>query len=515
MIKLITRNLEVKMNKNSNKKTNRNIAISVGTIVVFILIVISFIILPGMVGQGTRERPVFGKWGKRNVAYEANTYFNHSLSQYGEQAKRMAEQYGDYYADFFMRQAFQQAFNETIRRYAFVDFVDKTGYVPSENKIDRSMINNFLDQSGKFSEKLYRSTPEDQKERLRKQLEEDDVANRFLLDYFAKDVIRNESGINYALSVSDAEVNFFNNMNSTKTSFDAVIFNTSDYPDSEIVAYANENPDLFNKYDFKAISVESDSIAKKVLKRISSEEITFEDAISEYSKNYYSTSNGTLKNKFEYQIKSILKNDADLIKIADLKKDELSPVIQTEIGYTIFKCVSQMQPTDTTNSEFIDIARTYIKENEMGRIQDYFSSEATKFVETSKTSGFDVACKQSGKTKQSVNDFRLNFKNSSLLDESKSDIEGLEGISDNEDFLKKVFALNKGDVSDPIVLENTVVVVKSNGSSVKSDSSIAKADFTQDVTNQDYSSVISYIYDSKKLKNNFDATYTKYFTSTK
>ena len=164
MIKLTTRNLEVKMDKNSNKKTNRNIAISVGTIVVFILIVISFIILPGMVGQGTRERPVFGKWGKRNVAYEANTYFNHSLSQYGEQAKRMAEQYGDYYADFFMRQAFQQAFNETIRRYAFVDFVEKTGYVPSENKIDRSMINNFLDQSGKFSEKLYRSTPEDQKE---------------------------------------------------------------------------------------------------------------------------------------------------------------------------------------------------------------------------------------------------------------------------------------------------------------------------------------------------------------
>ncbi|MCR5698126.1 MAG: peptidylprolyl isomerase [Treponemataceae bacterium] len=503
------------MNKNSNKKTNRNIAISVGTIIVFVLIVISFIILPGMVGQGNGERPVFGKWGTRNVAYETNTYFTHSLSQYGEQAKQMAEQYGEYYADFFMRQAFQQAFNETIRRYAFVDFVEHTGYVPSENKIDRNMINNFLDQTGNFSEKYYRSTPEDQKEKLRKQLEEDDVANRFLLDYFAKDVIKNENGINYALSISDAEIDFFNKMNSTKTSFDAVIFDTTEYPDSEVVAYAQENPDLFNKYNFKAISVESDSIAKKVLQRISSEEITFEDAVTEYSKNYYSTSNGNLKNKFEYQITTILKNKSDLAKIADLKKDELSPVIQTEIGYTIFKCISEMQPTDTTNTEYIDVARTYVKENEMGRIQDYFTSEAAKFVETARASSFDSACKQNGKSKQSVKDFRLNFKNNSLLDESKSDIEGLEGISDNEDFLKKVFALNAGDVSDPIMLENAVVVVKANGSSVGSDSAIAKADFAQDVTNQDYSSVISYIYDSKKLKNNFDATYTKYFTSTK
>ena len=360
---------EVSAKKKTTSKTS-SIAISVGSVIVFVLIFISFIILPGLVSSGTREMPVFGKWGTKVVRFEQGSYFNQALSYYGNQVRQMAEQYGDYYMDFFMRQAYQQAFNETIRRYAFMDFVESTGFKPSPNKIDRRMVEQFLDESGKYSERLYKNTPEDEVEKMRKRFEDEDIANRFSMDYFDKQVVGNDEGINFALAIPKNELVFIGAMNDVKVDFDAITFETSDYPNSESAKYLKENSDLFNKYSFKAISVESESVAKKILSQIKAEEITFDDAVEEYSKNYYSTNDGNLKNQYEYQIIETLANKNDFSKIADLKVDELSPAIKTQTGYTIFKCIKECIAPDETNEDVLEIVSSYIKTNEMGRVQD-------------------------------------------------------------------------------------------------------------------------------------------------
>ena len=512
-----TKKIEPK-DKSAKKGPSKSssIAISVGSVIVFVLIFISFIILPGLVGSGTRESPVFGKWGTRVVRYEQGSYFNQVLSYYGNQVRNMAEQYGEFYMDFFMRQAYQQAFNETIRQYAFIDLVEKTGFTPSPNKIDRKMVDQFLDENGKFSQRLYNNTPEDEISKLQKQFEDSESASRFGMDYFDKQFVGNDEGINFALATSKNEVDFMNAMNEVKVSFDAVVFDTSDYPDSESKKFLAENPDLFNRYYFKAISVETESIAKTVLKRIKDEEITFEDAIDEYSKNYYSTADGNLKNQYEYQIVATFANENDLSKISDLQENEVSPVIKTQTGYTIFKCTQPRVAPSETNPDVVEIVSSYIKANEMGRIQDYFSVQAEEFLKVASSSSFDSACKQLGKEKKHADNFTLNYGSNSILASSSIDIPGFENVSENENFLTKLFALKANEVSEPITLENAVVIVRSNGAgSTPSSSSISERDYKQSATSQDYASITKKIFESKKFKNDFDATYAKYFTQSK
>lgn len=510
--KVVTKNANA--SKKGSSKTS-SIAISVGSVIVFVLIFISFIILPGLVGSGTKESPVFGKWGTKVVRYEQGSYFNQSLSVYGNQVRQMAEQYGEYYMDFFMRQAYQQAFNETIRRYAFIDFVESTGYKPSPKKIDRKMVDQFLDNDGRFSEKLYKNTPDDEKEKMRKRFEEDDTANRFYLDYFDKQVMGNDEGINFALSTSKQELAFINAMNDVSVTFDTVIFDKSDYPKSESAKYLKVNSDLFNRYYFKAISVESDSVAKKVLQQIKSGEIVFEDAIDEFSKKYYSTADGTLKNQYEYQIISTLANENDFSKIADLKKDELSPVVKTQTGYTIYKCTQERVAPDENDDALLEVVDSYIKSNEMGRVQDYFSVIADEFLANANATNFETACKDLGKEKQTVENFTLNFAANSLLNQPDVEISELNNISNNEDFLTKLFALNENEISDAIVLENAVVIVQAKNINKNHTTNISDYDYRQSVTNQDYNTISKKIFESKKFKNDFDSTYAKYFTQSK
>ena len=103
-------------------------------------------------------------------------------------------------------------------------------------------------------------------------------------------------------------------------SFDIVFFDTNSYPTEKAVEYANENPSLFNKYSFNAISVESESVAKKILSQINNAEITFEDALTEYSKNYYTTTDGVLKNKYDAQIQELNRLSAFINSKVENKK---------------------------------------------------------------------------------------------------------------------------------------------------------------------------------------------------
>jgi hypothetical protein len=238
------------------------------------------------------------------------------------------------------------------------------------------------------------------------------------MDYFSDEVFTQAddfADIAYGLKTSDAELAFINKMNSTSKSFDIVFFDTNNYPSTKAVEFANENSSLFNKYSFNAISVESESVAKKILSQIKNAEITFEDALTEYSKNYYTTNDGVLKNKYEYQIKATLANESDFDKLANLSIDSLSDVIKTGTGYTIYKCVAEVEPTNVNNETTINDVLDYMKTNEMGRIEDYYKAEADKFIADANSTSFDKACSKFDLTKESVSDYTLNYMNSSLI----------------------------------------------------------------------------------------------------
>jgi hypothetical protein len=496
---------EVKKEHTSVKK----ILLNVGSIAILILAAISFVFIPGM-SAGSTGAPVFGSWNGEQVKYEQDSYFVNRLEAYLNQAKEYNQEVSDYVYQYYLYQSFM----DSINRLAFIDYANSTGYTLSEIKVDRAMIP-YFSENGKYSEKLYRSTPDNQKINLRNQISDDLIYTRYIMDYFSDEVFTqaNEfADIAFGLKVSDAELAFINKMNSTSKSFDIVFFDTNNYPTNKVSEFANENSSLFNKYSFNAISVESESVAKKILSQIKNAEITFEDALTEYSKNYYTTNDGVLKNKYEYQIKATLANESDFDKLANLSIDSLSDVIKTGTGYTIYKCVAEVEPTNVNNETTINDVLDYMKTNEMGRIEDYYKAEADKFIADANSTSFDKACSKFDLTKESVSDYTLNYMNSSLIRTANTSVSQISSAYQNEDFLKTLFSLSTNQISKPIVLGKDIAVLKVTNSKSNAEA-IEKLAYVESSANADQSTIIENINNSKKLKNDFEKTYSKYFTA--
>lgn len=497
---------EVKKEKKSVKK----VLLSVGSIVILILAAITFVFIPGMAQAGNGGVPVFGSWDGEQVKYEQGSYFVNRLQSYLEAAKQSNQEISDYVYQYYLYNSFM----ESINRLAFIDYAKSTGYTLSSIKVDRAMIP-YFSENGKYSDRLYRNTPDSEKNNLRNQISDDLLYTRFVLDYFSNDVMKmNEeyADFAYGLKTSDAELAFINKMNSTAKSFDIVFFDTNNYPSSKAVEFANENPDLFNKYSFNAISVESESVAKKILSQIKNAEITFEDAVKEYSKNYYTTSEGELKNKYEYQIKATLNSEEDFANLKNLEVDSLSEVIKTGTGYTIYKCVAVSEPTDVKNSETINTVLAYLKSNEMGMIEDYYKAEAENFIATAKETSFDKACSKFDLTKETVTDYVLNYSNASLIRTANTSVSQIASSYANENFLKTLFALSNNEISKPVVLDKNIAVLKVINSKSSAEQ-IEKLAYIENAASVDQSTILENVYDSKKLKNDFEKTYTKYFTA--
>ena len=297
-------------------------------------------------------------------------------------------------------------------------------------------------------------------------------------------------------------------MNKTLRSFNLASFKMSDYPDSEKIAYAKENIQKFKKYDMDVLTFNSKNEALSTLEKIKKEEITFAEGAS-LSTRTYSNETGKLRYSYFYQIEPIFKNAEDSKKLESLAKDEVSEPYETTIGYSIFRANQSVTEPDFSNQDDIKTVSTYITQYDFARIQDYFTEKAKSFTEVAKAKGFNSACKQFDITKKELNDLSLNYGNSSLIKSIESQ-EGLYGLDKNEDFLKKAFSLKQNELSEPIIISSSVIVLQftkqSENQTQIEDSVITNEFVTFDTQSADYA-----IMNSPKLKNNFDKIYTKIF----
>lgn len=494
------------VDKKKEHKPLGKVLLSAGSIIILALAAISFLFIPGMTQAGNSGIPEFGQWNGTSVKYESGSFFTQRLEYYGKQYK--GQEVNDSTYKYFL----YLAFNDSINRLAFIDGVKSTKYSVSEKKVDRAMLPYFYDSTNKYSPKIYRDTPDSTKISMRKEITDELNYYRFIQDYFGSDIFGETGDFAFGLKTSNAELAFINKMNNNVRSFDLAIFDTNTYPQSEANVFAKENADLFNKYSLSAISVESLSAAKKILSQIKNQEITFEDAVTEYSKNYYTTTTGEVKNTYEYQIKSTIENAEEFESLKALTQDDLSPVINTNVGFTIFRCNKPVQAPNTNDSALLADVVSYMKTNEMGRIQAYFEDQAEKFASLARVSTFDNACTKFNTKKETVSEYVLNYNNASAINSASTEVSQLYSAYKDENFLSVLFTLPINEISKPIVLDQNIIVAKTTSSKSTAEQ-IEKKDYVQNVSQFDQSNIISSIQNSKKLKNNFEKTYAKYFTS--
>ena len=484
-------------------------AYTIGSLIILLIAAFIFVLVPIFSGgRKGQNLPAFGKYDGTEIRYEQGSDFANYVTQYADSYKNRNIQLStsDYYY------LFNSAFNTTVMKLAYTKAVKKSGYLVPAGKVNRAMMPYFTDETGKYSTKIYRLADPDRVQALKNDFETTLVAQRYQEDLFGSYETLGKENI-YGLKTSDAEIAFLRSLNDEKRAFNMVAFDMNSYPDSEKKAYGKENADKFVKYDLSVITCKDKAKTEAVAKRIAAGEITFADAVTEYSQKSYSNDSGKMNNKYSYQIEGTLKNSADFESIKALKADETSAVIETTIGYSIFRADSNPQDANFDTDADLRTVYNYINSKDAGVVESYFTSQANAFVEKARASGFDAACKVSSVTKTSVAQFPLNWGNASVASKLDTSVAGLSGAATNEEFLKAAFALSKGEISEPIVNGRNIVVLQLSETAKNTDEPTAEDALKSELESYDSSAAQTALLSSPKLENNFSEVYFKYFAN--
>ncbi len=485
-----------KKNKNNTKvehpKTKRNPIIFALSVLLLVIIAIAFVFSPGLLSQNT-GLPELGSYNGKTIKYDEN--FVNLVEYFVEQLQYQGTQGDPTFS------AMTQAFNYSVLTHAFVDEVENSGYVVPTSLVNREMIQYFRDENGAYSETIFQSTPEGTKIQIKEATEEGLKRNLYFNDMSS-------------IKISSNEAAFIKEMNKNQRSFNMVSFDTEDYPREEVIAYGTENAELFTTYSMDVITVNDESTANTVLSRITNNELTFADAIAEYSTKQYSNDTGTLTDNLHYSLKETVTGEEAFNALVSLANGDMSDVIETNTGFSIFSATAAPTSADFSNEEVVDSVYTYLTIYEAGIIEDYFINLAKDFASSSITNGYDSAVSTYNLTNVPVEAFPINYASTQLLDTLPVEAAPELGQAhSNEQFYETAFALAEGEISEPIVLGNNVVVLSLDEVISLEDDGDQTLSFMYSYYMSQYDSndISTFFMGSEKLENNLFSVLLEYF----
>ena len=487
--------------KNKEKLFMKRTLLYIGSVVILVLAAVTFVFVPAAAPSAQGKALVFGKYDGKKIEYAQGTEFANAVANYVEIYRNQGSQLDD--STYFY--IYNYAFNAAVQAIAYASEVKNSGYEPSDLLVNLSMMP-YFSENGTYSPALFEQVPQDDREALRA-----DVKKRLIWNRYSEDLLGSEAKVGahtmFGLKTAEKEIPFFADMANTKRSFDMAAFDLSDYPESQVKSYAENNGELFAKYDFSIVTTEEKAQAEDVLKKLTDNEIDFENAISEFSEKYYSENDGKISASYAYQIKQILKNDDDADALFALEIGKMSGVIETARGFSIFKCDGEKKESDFEDASAVETIRNYIKAHEAGIIEDYFIAEAKNLSSLAVTKGFDEACSESGIAKIEVPAFPLNYGNASIAASVSSDIKELASAGRNENFLQSAFTLKNGEISEPIVIGNYVIVLKMTGEQKDDRNEEQDEAIQSDILYYDKTAAQSTLLASDKVENNVSSVF--------
>ena len=504
----------------------KGVLYTIGASVILVICFIAFV-LPSSLSRTAQQQEglVFGKYNGKKISYEYGSDFTEFLSQYAQ----MLRNQGQEITSSNQYTIYSYAFNSTVVKYAQDEALKNAGYEVPQDSINLQLKNYFKDSDGKFSMKAYKQADPSYIENLTKSIKESLYTGRYYDDCFGTTFGKKTI---FGLKSPKAETEFLDSFGQEKRAFKMVTFDTANYPQEEQLKYGKANPDKFTKYDMSIITVDDKDTANKVISRITKGQITFEDAIAEYSDKNYSDSDGKLTNNSQYQIENILKDKENLSSVTALAKDETSAAIETLMGWSIFKNNGDATKPDFSNEDTLKDVQNYISIYETSIIEDYFADIAKNFIKDAKASDLDsAAANYENAVVEDLAAFPLNYGSSPIFDKmDTSKIKVLATADKNEDFLKQAFSLKLNDYSDPIIIGGDVVVLKYVETPVEvaeateeSDETAEAEEIAEEAAPSDYSSQLvqfdqattqDVVFQSPKLENNFISVYFDNFMNT-
>lgn len=499
-------NLERNFNMSEKKDTKDNTtsarkekhpAIWIFSIVILVLIIITFVAGPAISGflpSSSSQELSFGSYNGEPITYSYNSYF---YRQRESVASNWDEEVTDQNYQWQMYQIWRTAFNNTVFFMDLMQRAEKAGLEVTENRLNEYLLNNgpYINENGSFDKEIYNNTLQSERQEIRNQIHDEFIQQQVITDLF--NTFSNQNEAKFVIEQGKEE-----------KAFDYISFKLNEYPAEQVKAYAIENMMLFSQVNLSTISLGEDELeAESVYEKLQNEELTFEEAAQTYSKDSFSNEGGNLGWTYFYDLRSNVNSDEEANSIFSLKSGDISNLIETEFGYSIYKVNETPQPPDLDDENTIGDIRSYLVQNEKALLEDYFIEKAESFIVKASKDGFNSAASELGKEVYSTNPAPLNYGGTSFLKTlSQADSEGLLGNeSDNEFILKELFSQGVGDLTEAMILSNSITVAKCTDKQTVEDERINSMVnifpyYLQQIQQQELSSMIL---ESDKLEDNF------------
>jgi parvulin-like peptidyl-prolyl isomerase len=424
------------------------------SVVILVIIVVTFIGVPvvnDMAGQGARI--VFGTYDGVPIEYTQGGYFARQRDALAEQLRQQQQQPGQ--ADNLELQAYQvwrSAFDQTVVHTAILQEARRSGLWVTDDRVDRTLIDTGpYVVNGQFSEELYSNTPNAERYAIRKMYRE-----QIFQEQYVRDVLAGELQ-------NDKEAEFFARMGETERSFQFVSYPFDGYPLSEVVSYGEQNRDKFRKIKLSRILVKSgQQEAQEIHKKLQDKTSSFEELARAHSKDSFAEKGGDMGWRYAYDLAQDFEGAEQVDTIFQLGDGAVSPPLESKFGWAIYRADEPAVNLDLQDPDSLKVVREYLMRYERGRVEDHFLTQAKGFAQAARESGFQPAAAAQQLAIRTTVPIPLNYQYLFQIKAVEAEGEGasIASAAYSEEFFQKAFALKQGEVSDPVPLEDQVVVLQ-------------------------------------------------------
>ena len=473
------------------------------SVLVLVVVVVAFVIAPAFGGMGGRERLIFGYYDGEPIEYEPDSYFARQRDAYAERIESQSQQNSDNF-QWQALQVWKGAYDMTVVHTAILQQAEKSGLVISEGKIDQNIAKyGPYRENGKFSAELYRNASNSEKIATRELFRENLIHDQWTQD------LNN-------IPSPEAEKEFLQDMASPERRFRYVSFSLNDYPDDEVIAYAEENSQLFKRMNLSRISLRmEESEARKIYQQLEESPERFAELAQNHSTDENADKGGDMGYVRYHELAAAFEESDKADLIFGLDRGEYTDLIETSFGWAIYRCDEAALTPDFTSDEEVQAVRSYLIRNERGQVEDYFISQAETFVANAGEAGFSTAAATANLPPTETQFFPINYGGSFFLKPIQSaDGSGLlQRAQSNQRVLTNLFTIAQNDFTEPFVLGNSVVVAQLLEERQAPEQEVQQIANYHSYIMQNFRSqeIRSHFLQSDKLEDNFMQVFSKYF----
>ncbi|MFW5694226.1 MAG: peptidylprolyl isomerase [Alkalispirochaeta sp.] len=485
--------------KASRATSARNRRLYIGSLIILIIVVVSFVGAPIISTLGGSGQMVFGSYAGEEIRYQQGNFF---ARQYEAIAQSIRDSGQTADLDLQLRIAWREAFNRTVLHTAILHHAEEAGMDVSSERVDELIAADpRFQNNGRFDPAAYQRIGSQERFSLRNFHRESAIFDQFVTDVLT------------GIQTADAERSFVADMSNPERSFNVVRFPFSDFPDAQVRDFAEENERLFRELDLSVVTLANEEEAQQIREQALEPGNPMGDLARTYSRDLYADQDGEIGSSFAYELQQEMINPDDVDVLLDLEPGDISEPIETTAGWAFYEALGPSDPPDLSDDETLQVVRSYLENFEQGRIQDYVQSEASQFAEEARADGFAALADQEGHDVLTTPFFPINYGNLQVFGRlESSQIPDLADAAFRQSFFETAFSLQEDDVSEPVALRQSVMVLQLREERTAREDDIEFTEQYYDTLLREFRSdrIESAFIDDDLLQDNFAQAFSRY-----